>query len=257
MINRIGYIFLICACCLSQAQAQSSNLVKVENELLAAFKKIAEWRFSEKEGYYDSVLNANDIFTKKLLSFIKRNPSTISHPFKKMIQEGFDVATSKDGNLRIYSWDTWSGGTMHFFDNLLQFRENDKVHTKYFIDEEGTDAKSYYDSIYQTNVGNETIYLATNYTIGSTRDRGGSIKLYKIFNGQLKDANIIKTSTGLHNSIYYYYDAVLKDYKQDWPSCYFDATTQTILIPLIYDSGKPSGKFIKYKFDGKYFQKVK
>jgi len=257
VINRIGYIFLICACCLSQAQAQNSNLVKVENELLTDFKKIAGWRFSEKEGYYDSVLNANDVFTKKLLTFIKKYPSTIEHPFEKMIEEGLDVATSKDGNFRIYSWDTWTGGTMHVFDNLFQIRDKNKVYTKYFLDEEGTDSKSYYDSIYQMKIGNETIYLATDYTIGSTRDKGGSIKLFRITNGQLKDANIIKTGTGLHNSIHYYYDAVLVDHKQAWPSCYFNAAEQMILIPLIYEDGKPSGKFIKYKFNGKVFQKVK
>lgn len=257
MINRIGYTFLICACCLSQAQAQSSNLVKVENELLIAFKKIGEWRFSEKEGYYDSVANANAVFTKKLLTLIEKYPSIISHPFKKMIQEGFHVATSKDGNFRIYSWNTWTGGTMRVFDNLIQFRRDNKIYTRYFVDEEATDSKSYYDSIYKMKIGNETIYLANGYTIGSTRDMGGSIKLFKILNGQLKDANIIKTSTGLQSSIYYYYDRTLMGEKQDWPSCYFNAATQTLLIPLIYENDKPSGKFIKYKFNGKFFQKVK
>ena len=250
-----GYIFF-CACCSLKVQAQTNNLTRIENELLVSFKKITKWRFSGAEGYYDSVERVNKEFTFKLRELVKKHPATISYPFDKLANERLIITTSPDRNLRIYSWDTWTGGTMRIFDNLFQFRDGKRVQTVYFGEDEA-DANSYFDTIFQAKIGNELIYLCRDHTIGSTRDKGGNIKLFKIAGGKLEKANIIKTTSGLHHSISIYFDMVLTDPENDWPTFKFDAATNTIFVPLIYEDGKPSGKFIRYRFDGKYFQKVK
>jgi hypothetical protein len=46
-------------------------------------------------------------------------------------------------------------------------------------------------------------------------------------------------------------------YRDNYPEFKFDAATKTIFVPLIDGNEKPTGKYIRYHFNGKYFEKVK
>ncbi len=89
-------------------------------------------------------------------------------------------------------------------------------------------------------------------------DKGGGIKLFTIENGVLvDDIKLIRTSGGLQNEINYYFDMKHITAKKDFPQAKFETRTKTILIPLISSDHAPTGRFIRYRFTGKYFEKVR
>jgi len=256
-INKL-VLYFVCACSFFKAEAQTKSLSMLELDLLSSFKNIANWRFSQKENRYDSVMHANDVFTEKFKNAIRTNPTTLVYPFKKLAAEGLTVASSPDGNVRIYSWDTWTGGTMHEFDNLFQYRSNSRVLTFYDLNRDGTETSCWYDSIFQLSLGSRKIYLATSYFIGSTIALGGSIRLFEIKNNSLIPAKIIKTKSGMQSSITIGYDATnIIQNNQPYPKFRYDPKSKTMLVPLIDSNDAPTGKLIKYGFDGSQFNRIK
>jgi hypothetical protein len=91
------------------------DLKLIEKQLINAFNKIDYWRDLQSESGYntalnDSLGNANDTFEKILLQSTSNYEQTLYYSFKKLIDSGVAIATSKDGLFRIYSWDTQTGG---------------------------------------------------------------------------------------------------------------------------------------------------
>jgi hypothetical protein len=80
----------------------------------------------------DSLAHANAMFAKKLSYYISKCPFTINQKFSSLANDHLDISTSNDGLFRIYSWDTWTGGTMHFFENVMQYKSGSNF--KAFID---------------------------------------------------------------------------------------------------------------------------
>jgi hypothetical protein len=166
------------------------------------------------------------------------------------------IATAADGLFRIYSWDTQTGSTMHFFDNVFQFKIAGGTASLMQEPPEG-DSGMYYTKVFMVKSDGQTYYLAVYRFIGSTRVMGGGVNVFIIKNDKLsKEAKIIKTQTGLHNSLNYDYDAQFA-INDKHPDITFDQPRQTIKIPLIAEGGKPTYKYIGYKFTGQYFEKEK
>jgi hypothetical protein len=95
---------------------------------------------------------------------------------------------------------------------------------------------------------------------------GAGIRVFRIADGKLEDVNLIKTKTGFHNNLYYYYNFFsVVDWKVngkivDWkhrPKPFFDEVNKTIKLPLVGEDEMVKHQFITYKFTGKYFEKVK
>src|SRR5262249_16647064 len=89
----------------------------IEQDLLEKMQKIDHWldpnHTDNTYNRYDSLGNANREFKKQLIRYVSRYPSTLNYGFKKLQKEGLIITTSPDSLFRIYSWDTWTGGTMH------------------------------------------------------------------------------------------------------------------------------------------------
>ena len=62
---------------------------------------------------------ASVAFKKTLLKAVARK-DTLTYPFAKL-KEKMGIVTSRDGRLRVYSWDLESGGTMHDYDMIVQY----------------------------------------------------------------------------------------------------------------------------------------
>lgn len=70
----------------------------------------------------------NDSVHDSFIALVEQDTATMSYDFPLLQKEAFvHIATSEDKNLRIYSWDTGMGGTMSWFDNILQYRYEDKI----------------------------------------------------------------------------------------------------------------------------------
>lgn len=241
--------FTIC-CCLLSANLFSQSPATIESELLKAFKKIDYQK--------DDNTDADDKFAKMLKDYTVKYPLTIKQSFIQLTAEHLDISSSSDGLFRIYSWDTWSGGTMHFFESVFQYRSGPIVKSVLDTPMNEEDNRPNYIKLYTFKANNKTYYLSVYRTIGSTKDAGQGIQIFIIENGKLDDdVKIIKTHAGLHSKINIDYDFFsIVDWKVR-PVIHFDDASKTIFIPLIEANGKVSHSYITYKFTGEYFERMK
>jgi hypothetical protein len=229
----------------------------VEADLLKSYKKI-EYLY-DHHNIGDDLINANSVFRNKLKYYTEKYPASIDLPFNALKKERLDIFTSTDGLFRIYSWDTWLGGTMHIFDNVLQYKVGTETKSVLLIG----DVNSYvpfYDNLYTFKTGEKTYYMGIYNTIYSSKDVGTGIKVFAIENGKLNDGvKIIKTTSGLKAKLYYDYDfwSVVDIASEKRPTITFDQAKQTIHLPLVDDDGQVTKKLINYKFNGQYFEKIK
>jgi hypothetical protein len=241
-------------------------------KLKSLFTKIDYWsayRFEDRntDNPYDSLSKYNTEFEHQLLQCTRNNPESLQDRFPELAQLGLDVITSPDGNLRIYSWDTQDGGTMHNFRNLFQYRTNGKTFSRSFDIEktdENRDSGCAYFEINEVVSQGRKFYLASSYSVYSTAGSGHAIEVFTIDGDVLDDeAVLIKTQSGIKSHLFYSIDlsdsanadVELDDYTD--LRIQYDTKTKTIILPLINENGGLTKKKIKYRFDGKYFTKIK
>jgi hypothetical protein len=241
------------------------DINKLESKLNIAFNKINYWKFysgSENENSYDSLEFANDQFEKLLLSSTTKNAQTLNCKFKTLIDSGLIITTSKDGNFRIYSWDTWTGGTMHIYRNIFQFKTNNKVISKTLrnANNEEADPECKYYEINQVTSNDKTFYLTFSSSKLSSGLSYHNIKVFSIDNNQLNDkAKLIRTKTGIKNQLGYEVDLTSSSNRdKEIPNFYisYDKVNFIISIPLILENNEVTNRKIKYKFNGTYFEKL-
>jgi uncharacterized protein Veg len=242
------------------------DLKSIDKKLNAAFGKINYWAFlktdDEKISAYDSLLKANDLFESLLLKYTSSNSQTISYNFKSLADSGLTITTSDDGLFRIYSWNTWTGGTMHNFRNIFQFKSDTKVFSKSFKrkDEEDGDAGCYYNQINDIVSDNRKFYITQSRAVLSSGLSYHNIKIFSIDNSKLNDtAKLIKTKTGIKNQLGYEVDLTASSNRDREVSNFYieyDKTNKIISIPVILDDSKVTAKKIRYQFKDKYFERL-
>jgi hypothetical protein len=239
------------------AQAPAS----IENQILGYLKTIS------KNGTYagnyteDKLNKANDALRATLIRNGKRR-DILAYSFPKLRDEMY-VVTSRDGKLRIYSWDLQTGGTMHDFENVYQFQGSTGAvysHTEARDDES---AGGFYTQIFQVNSGGGTIYLVNSTFIAQGRTHGQSIEVVKIRGDKFdSSAKLIKTASRLTNSIDFVYDPVsIPESYSSGELVSFDSKSQSFSFPVILEdkeafNGRVTEKRITYRFNGRYFVKV-
>ncbi|WP_347218561.1 hypothetical protein [Chryseobacterium sp.] len=238
------------------------NISTVEKQLDEAFQKINYWSSEgrDQKNSYDSLAVANTKFEKLLVQYTSSQPQTISHNFKSLEKNGLIVATSEDGKFRIYSWDTWTGGTMHFFRNVFQYEANKKVYSKAAEIQGEGDPGHYYYQINDITSDNKKYYLTQSKAVLSSGMSYHNIKVFSIDNGQLNDkAQLIKTQSGIKNQLGYEVDltaAANRQYEGRDYEIEYDAKNKIISIPVIQADAKVTTKKIRYQLKGKYFEKM-
>nr|WP_294948818.1 hypothetical protein [uncultured Mucilaginibacter sp.] len=254
-------LFLLTICCLTSAEVWAQISKTIEADLLQSFKRINYWAEKDRkgqEGAADSLGDVNDAFGKKLKAYTVKYSSTISEAFPSLKKAQLNMFTSADGLFKIYAWETWEGGTMRDFANVLQYKVGGKTNSVLLRSNDDLYVP-FYTNLYTFKIGGKTYYLGVYGTIYSTKDAGTGVKVFAIENGKLNDdVKLIKTKSGLRSKIYYdynFFSVVDIDFAKR-PTITFDAATQTILIPLVDGEGNVTKKFITYKFTGKYFEKV-
>ncbi len=254
-------VFLLSVCCLTYANLFAQTSKNIEADLLKSFKKIDYWDQKQRSGNIDaadSLGDANDSFGKKLANYTQKYPFTLTAAFPALKKAQLNMFTSADGLFKIYAWETWEGGTMRDFANVLQYKTGSSTSSMLFRSNEDIYVP-FYSNLYTFKTGTKTYYLGIYGTIYSSKDAGTGIKVFAIENGKLNyDVKLIKTKSGLRSNIYYDYDffSVADIDFAKRPTITFDAATQTILIPLVDGEGNVTKKFITYKFTGQYFEKV-
>ena len=178
----LNFVFLILVLIPIHSYSQKQDLLRIENELFITYNKL----FSAYENnQYDSVEIFNDLLKLKMIDGLSKNPATLKYSFKKLTDDNaFDIVTSEDSLFRIYSWDTWTGGTMHFYNNTFQYTCKGKVITELNELAEG-DCGSFFSEVFTLKAGSKTYYLAVSNGRFSTKrsftiDRGINYREWKI-----------------------------------------------------------------------------
>jgi len=234
---------------------------QVEDYLYKSFKQIDNWRYRQDTiSNVDSLEWANANFKKTLKKFTSEYPFTIDQKFTSLQKDHLEIASSPDGLFRIYSWDTWLGGSMHAFDNVFQYKVNNNTISGFTVGDsaENSHPTYWYSKLYTLKINDKTYYLGVYNSMSSERDAGEGIQVFAIENGKLNgDIKLIKTKSGLHSKLYYDYEFSPGADLKVTPSIHFDASSNTIFVPLVAGDGKVIDKYIPYKFTGQYFEMVK
>jgi len=233
---------------------QTKSFDKVDKELTTLYSKIFPFYY----GNQDSLNYYSDLFSTRLTNFIENNPSTLKYKFKSLTDSNAcRIVTSADGLFRIFSWDTWLGGTMHDFKNIFQFKSDGKVYST-DLNRNEDDLGTYFTDIYTLKANNKTYYLTINSSSESTKYVYETISVFTISNDILDDnVKLIKTQTGLNNSIGFEYDFFSVGDRPERPMrlTRYNPDTKTIYIPIVLEDGKVTDRFILYQFTGQYFEK--
>jgi hypothetical protein len=255
MKTQLLIAFTLCCSIVSFSQR---NPKTVEEELKKQFQKIYYWEEHQKVDdpidTYDSMQRANDYILNQILKQGYNNRAFFNYPFSSL-SEYVDVVSCKDKSFRIYSWDTYTGGTMHIFYAVAQYLGKDnKVYTESLADTSGNDPGLWYSKIYAFSDKGRKYYFCIGHGIYSTADLGLDVTIYTVKGNLLVQAPIIKTQKGLTNSIHVSYDLSSLDGKTDH-SIVFDEVTKELKIPVVDTKGKMSARNIIYKFNGEYFER--
>lgn len=235
----------------------------IEKELVRLYGKINENSAYSSNSDGERLEKANEEFKQKLLKNTKIT-STLKHNFTELEKE-ISIATSEDGKFRVYSWDRLDGGTMHFFETVYQFQGADgKVYSKSRESEEGDPGSFVYD-VFTVDTKAGEIYLICTTSIGSTQDFYQNLRLLKVGKNDLNDdVKLFKTKSGLTDSIGFGYNffSVVDRKERPIKLILYDRNTKTFKFPVViedekFPNGRVTDKFISYKFNGMYFEKVK
>lgn len=230
-----------------------TNIAQKEKDLVKLYSKLTSFI----QGNYDSIVVYSDKFETEFTKFIQNNPATFNYSFKRFIDSNFcDVRTSTDGNFRIYSWDTWTGGTQHVFQTIYQWKSEGKVFTKIPKYEE-VDPGTFCSKIFTVNIKGRQHYLAVTNGILSTKDAVQIISDYTIQGNKLIDTiPIFKTKTKELNSIDVEFDffSVVDRPERPLELIKYDDKRKTIYIPVVDEKGQVTKRNLLYQLKGNYFE---
>ncbi|HEY1202766.1 MAG TPA: hypothetical protein VGE79_17380, partial [Niastella sp.] len=183
------------------------------------------------------------------------NPGTLKYPFEKLSDSGFaEIETSGDGNFRIYTWDTWIGGTQHFYKTVYQWKANGKIFTKVPAIADG-DGGEDCSAMYTVTINNKPYYLAVMNSIGSTMFGGRSISAFTIDGNKLNDTvKLFKTRTEKLNRIHIGFEfASIEDQRE---LIMYDSKLKTVYISLVDEHQQVTKKNLLYQLKGRYFEYI-
>ena len=213
----------------------------------------------------DSISHYNQLLRDRVLE-CAHTPASLSRPFTELSENGVGITASPDGKLRVYSWDSGTGGTMRYAINVFQYGDGSGFYSQPAIwdnEDDSFENTYFYDVLDQVTSEAKVYYLVKCLFIGSSAVSEHKIKIFSIDDGRLNEnAALIKTATGIRNELSYSVDlaneANLKNghNNREWVELLYDAKTKTISIPLITEAGRVTSKKIAYRFNGSYFVKL-
>lgn len=238
-----------------------------EKEMLSASNPVTY--YSDSVEYEDYAMSDR----QPLIDWVLKDTATLSYPFTQTCAEGYaHIATSDDGKLRIYSWDTGEGGTMICWGNLIQYRSGKEVLSfhasldKVLHPEETGEYLSfggYVETIttIPTHDG-EAIYLIQDYFRESSNLGATSVIALRIREGRLVEDSCFVTGDGpasqlgVEHTIADWYYTTNQGDGWDWLFRY-DKDKQEIYIPKTDELQTLTDRYDVYRFDGERFAFVR
>jgi hypothetical protein len=251
-------IFVLAILTCSKAFTQPIDMTTQEDKYVKLYAKIES--FASRNYNSDSISFYSDRFEAEFTSFIVNNPTSLNYSFKNLNDNHFcHIITSSDGNFRIYSWDTRTGGTAAIFRTFYQWRSNGKIFTKVPTNILG-DLGRFCSKIFTVNINSKNHYLALEIGIYSKKYVTEFISAYCIEDNNLVDTlKVFKTKKGkLLNSIHVDYDfsSVYNRPERPIELIAYDDKQKIIYIPKVDVNGKVQTENILYQLNGRYLKYI-
>lgn len=253
LIRLTIYLLVLTIYTCDKAFSQPTDVALQEDNFINLYSKI----ISFIQANNDSISFYSGKFEAAFTKFIQNNPATLNYPFKKLIANNYcNIQTSGEGSFRVYSWDTWTGGTMRIFKTIYQWKSNGKVYTKIPRYDE-RDGGSFCSKIFTVNIHDKPYYLTVTNSIFSTKDIMQSISAYCIEDNKLADTvKLFRTKTKKLNTIDVEFDFfnIVDRPERPLELIMYDEKQKIIYIPVVDDNGKVTKKNILYQLEGEYFK---
>lgn len=204
-----------------------------------------------------------------LKDWVLNDTATLSYPFTESVKNEYvTVATSADGNLRIYTWDTGEGGTMICWGNIIQYRDGKKVmafdkslgavlHPD-DSDQLEMDFGSHVDTILTVHAQDGIIYLIDDYFRESSNWGYSSLIALKIEDGKLMETSVLArdgetdSRIGCEHTIAEWYFITNQGDGWDWIFRY-DTDNNNLYICTVDSNSCYTDQYDIYHFDGNKF----
>jgi len=243
-------------------QAYSQDIQKRELDVVRHRKKAVDFFMHDdrngKLSNGDVLADENEIFKKKLYKLTAQDPASLTYPFNKLREQEVYIVTSPDKKFRIYSWDTMTGGTMHFFDNVFQFQSGKKVFSlapKYLTEQ--AESGPWYSELYEIDIADKKAYFGIYHLILSNSQIFQAVKAFTIENNKLNDKfELFNSGSSRLNEINFEFNffSVVDRKERPVKLIEYNPKTKILKIPVVLDDGKVTKRFITYKFTGRYFE---
>jgi hypothetical protein len=241
------------------------KMAALDQGLLAKFHRIDYWLSYDSQDStvdkYDSLDKANIAFRKALLQVTNTYPASMSYDFPLLRDSArVRITTAKDGKLRIYSWNTLTGGSMLIFDNIIQYKTVKGVHSspQPGLAEDGE--VGWCTGLYPLKAGNKTYYLILERSITCGVCRVESAKAYTIgSNALIGPIKIFKTEAKLENQI----SLEFREFDRGTTTWFlphvihYNSAKHELSLPTGTDemNGMPNDQLVTYHWTGAYFSK--
>lgn len=191
-MKKIKYIFCIVLCfgAVEATMAQSdNNLSSLEKQLCFIQDTLYTLRQNypyTNDDYCDSLQNRFSILLEELCTADKGMKYDFRELRKKERQS--TMAVSTDGDMRVFSRNTYFGGSMPLFASYIQYK--DKEHTYFFNINNDNDMGVCYDTIYSIEASDKRYYLLSGTSQIATAYPLAVMKAVSFANGELKKETI-------------------------------------------------------------------
>ena len=184
------FCFVFCFIAMKDAKAQSGNdLFALEKQLCFIQDTLYTLRqnyFYTNDNYCDSLQNRFSILLEELCTADKGMKYDFRELRKKERQ--FTIAVSTDGYMRVFSRNTYWGGTMSLFASYMQYKDKEQ---SYFFDmNDDNDMGICYDTIYSIQALDKSYYLLSGTSQIATAYPLAVMKAVSCTNGELKQDTI-------------------------------------------------------------------
>lgn len=244
---------------MKDAKAQSgTDLSALEKQLCFIQDTLYTLRqnyFYTNDNYCDSLQNRFSILLEELCTADKGMKYDFRELRKKERQ--FTIAVSTDGYMRVFSRNTYWGGTMPLFASYMQYKDKEQ---SYFFDmNDDNDMGICYDTIYSIQALDKSYYLLSGTSQIATAYPLAVMKAVSCTNGELKQDTIFVSGNQQKDYLSISYrdaedniDARLFiGYNFTFPRIVYIGKQEEILMPIIVkdkdDTEYVSGEIEVYK----------
>ena len=266
---------------LSDEQILSQKLKKIFANEGAIYSSLPMDDYEKREKGFDKIRKEE----AKFIEVLRQHPETLDYPEEKMAKllgDGYTLATSPDGRVRTYSWDTGRGGSGYNTASITQFRsksgktyvtcEYERSAEEDLFDYEIRNEKdrsnpyspwewqSEVTKIYQLDTANGRIYLAYSNYVNSHVSCGYMLESLAITGEKMTRIPIFLID-GMKRA-----NLTCEAYGEDCSSnkfLTFDQKNKRVSFyeyedenPIVSNNLKKKSR-ITYKYDGKMFKQVK